>query len=153
MSRWKTGEAEIERFLQNGELQQLVGEAANGKPMLAKAAQKLVTARTALDSGDFDSALTLAYDASRIATSGLLMQQGLRPTTDGGQVVVVQAMRAQFGNGFRQLDPMRRRRHELEYFKRAGDSATEVEATDAVLAADSIIEAAEKLIDSLGLFG
>lgn len=101
MARWKRGEAEVEALIASGDLQKLTGEAANGGRLLEKAAVTLETARLATER-DPDSAFVLAYDAARQAVTALLAHQGLRPTTKGGHYAVEQAVRAQFGPGFRQ---------------------------------------------------
>lgn len=62
------------------------------------------------------------------------------------------AVRAQFGSGFRQFGALRRRRNELEYPQRPDDDATGEEATGAVDNAQSILDAAQGLLDQLGLF-
>ncbi|MGN6687263.1 MAG: hypothetical protein ACTHK1_06965 [Actinomycetales bacterium] len=66
--------------------------------------------------------------------------------------MVEQAVRAQFGSGFRQFGALRRRRNELEYPQRADDEANEVEAATAVANAREILIAAERLLSQLGLF-
>jgi len=151
MARWKPGESDVEALIASGELQKLTGDAANGERLLAKAAVTLETARSAIES-DPDSAFVLAYDAARQALTGLLSHQGLRPTTKGGHYAVEQAVRAQFGPGFRQFGALRRRRNELEYPERPGDDATIEEATEAVDHALAIVTAAQGLLDQLGLF-
>lgn len=151
MTRWKRGEAEVEALVAAGDLQQLTGEAANGGRLLEKASTTLGTARTAIER-DPDSAFVLAYDAARQALTALLAHQGLRPTTSGGHYAVEQAVRAQFGPGFRQFGALRRRRNELEYPQRPGDDATHEEASEAAENAEAIIRAADGLIDQLGLF-
>lgn len=151
MARWTRGESDVEALIASGELQKLTGVAANGERLLEKAAVTLETARSAIES-DPDSAFVLAYDASRQALTGLLAHQGLRPTTKGGHYAVEQAVRAQFGPGFRQFGALRRRRIELEYPERPGDDATNDEASEAVENAQTIITAANGLIDQLGLF-
>lgn len=129
MARWQRGVAEVESLVDAGELQQLVGEAANGERLLTKASTTLGTARSVVGT-DPDSAFVLAYDAARQALTGLLAQQGLRPTTKGGHYAVERATRAQFGAGFRQFGALRRRRNELEYPERPGDDATTDEAAE-----------------------
>lgn len=151
MARWKRGEAEVEGLIAAGDLQKLTGDAANGERLLEKAAITLETARTAVER-DPDSAFVLAYDAARQALTGLLAHQGLRPTTKGGHYAVEQAVRAQFGSGFRQFGALRRRRNELEYPERPGEDSTSDEASEAVENAQAIITAAEGLLDQLGLF-
>lgn len=151
MARWKRGESEVEGLIASGDLQKLTGDAANGERLLEKAAVTLETARSAIKH-DPDSAFVLAYDASRRALTALLAHQGLRPTTKGGHYAVEQAVRAQFGPGFRQFGALRRRRNELEYPERPGDDATVDEATESVDHSQAIITAAEGLLNKLGLF-
>ena len=79
---------------------------------MEKAVVTLETARSAIDR-DPHSAFVLAYDASRQALTALLAHQGVRPTTRGGHYAVEQAVRAQFGLGFRQFGALRRRRNWL----------------------------------------
>ncbi|NNM47175.1 HEPN domain-containing protein [Knoellia koreensis] len=151
MARWTIGQADIEALLAGGELQRLTGQAADGKRLLAKASRTLATARSAIES-DPDSAFVLAYDAARQALTALLAHQGLRPTTKGGHYAVEQAVRAQFGQGFRQFGALRRRRNELEYPQHSDDDADVNEAHDAVEQAAVILTAAQGLLDQLGLF-
>jgi HEPN domain-containing protein len=151
MARWKRGESEVEALLAAGELQKLTGSAANGGRLLDKAAVTLTTARSAVET-DPDSAFVLAYDAARQALTALLAHQGLRPTSKGGHYAVEQAVRAQFGPGFRQFGALRRRRNELEYPERPGDDATRDEANEAIENAEAIVTAAQGLLDQLGLF-
>jgi uncharacterized protein (UPF0332 family) len=151
MARWKLGETDIEALIAAGELQKLTGDAARGDRLLAKAATTLETARTVIER-DPDSAVVLAYDAARHALTALLAHQGLRPTTRGGHYAVEQAVKAQFGQGFRQFGPLRRRRNELEYPERPGDDATADEAAEAVANGHEIIRSAQDLLDQLGLF-
>lgn len=92
MVRWGLGAAEVEELLASGDLQQLSGDAANGSRLLEKASTTLATARLAAAS-DPDSAFVLAYVAARSAATGLLAQQGLRPTTGGGHYAVERALR------------------------------------------------------------
>ena len=151
MARWPRGEAEIERLLGLGHLQAITGAAADGEPLLAKAGRTLATA-TSITNSDPDSALVLAYDAARYATTALLAQQGLRPTTAGGHVAVDSAIRAQFGDGFRGFGYLRRRRNELEY-PSAGTAASDTdEANDAVAESRGIVQAAERLLPNLSFF-
>ena len=151
MARWNRGESEVEALLASGELQKLTGAAANGERLLEKAAVTLTTARSAVET-DPDSAFVLAYDSARQALTALLAHQGLRPTTKGGHYAVEQAVRAQFGPGFRQFGALRRRRNELEYPERPGDDATQDEAGEAIEHAEAILTAAQGLLDQLGLF-
>lgn len=151
MSRWSRGEADIEQMLKSGELQSITGEAANGGPWLAKAESTAATATRIIDS-DPTSAYTLAYDAARFACVGLLVQQGLRPTTAGGHYVVQQAMKSQFGPRFAVFGVMRRRRNELEYPEFPDETVEEDEAVQVLAAVKDLIQSSRQLLDHLGLF-
>lgn len=151
MARWARGASDVEALLAAGDLQKLTGDAADGERLLQRSRVTLATARSATEN-DPDSAFVLAYDAARQALTALLAHQGLRPTTKGGHYAVEQAVRAQFGPGFRQFGALRRRRNELEYPERPGDDATADEAREAVDKAQTMIDAASGLIGELGLF-
>jgi hypothetical protein len=89
---------------------------------------------------------------ARFACVALLAQQGLRATADGGHYAVERAVRAQFGEGFRPLADLRRRRNELEYPRLPADTATADEAQQAVEAAERLIAAADTLLGQLSFF-
>ncbi|MGH3490749.1 MAG: HEPN domain-containing protein [Actinopolymorphaceae bacterium] len=151
MSRWHAGEADIERFVAEAGLQDVSGAQADGTGWLTRARRTVQTAASLVDT-DPESAYILAYDAARYGCTALLAQQGLRPTTTGGHLVVERAARAQFGDPFKAYGMLRRRRNELEYPSHPGDSADEQEAEEAVVAARGIIDAAERLLPHLGFF-
>jgi hypothetical protein len=151
MARWARGEAEVERLIARGDLEPVTGAAADGTPLLERA-RRTVTTAAGLVSNDAHSAQVLAYDAARFACIALLAQQGLRATTSGGHYAVEQAVRAQFGDGFRPFGSLRRRRNELEYPHLPADTATEEEAGQAARTAQSLIAAASALLPQLSLF-
>jgi hypothetical protein len=106
---------------------------------------------------DPEAAYTLAYDVARKSATALLAHQGLRPTTTGGHLAVVDVMRAQFPGvpGLMSLDRLRRRRNQAEYPDPAGyDPITVEEADEAIRAAATCIESTERLLelDELGIF-
>lgn len=151
MTRWTRGESDIERMIADQELQRIRGDAADGPGWLAKAGATLSSAEELLDS-DPNSAYTLAYDAARFACSGLLAQQGLRATTAGGHYAIQQAVLRQFGPAFEPFGTMRRRRNELEYPEFPDETVEQIEAERVIVTARSLIEAATKLLDHLGVF-
>ena len=63
--------------------------------MIATARRHIASATTNADS-DPEGALALAYDAARKTGTALLAHQGLRPTSTGGHLAVVDAINAQF---------------------------------------------------------
>lgn len=152
MTRWRHGEAEIERMLSDGQLQRVTGAGADGGPWLTKATATIATAES-IAASDPNSAYTLAYDAARFACVGLLAQQGLRPTTKGGHYAVQEAVIRQFGGAFNPYAVMRRRRNELEYPEFPDETVEPGEAITAISSAKAIIGAADKLLGHLGIFG
>ena len=87
----------------------------------------------------------------------LLAHQGLRPTTAGGHIAVVEAITAKFPGvaGLKSLDRLRRRRNQAEYPDPAGyDAITPEEATEALDAARATTSDARRLLDApqLGVF-
>jgi len=150
--RWKRGGAEIDQLIARGQLERVIGAAADGTPLLEQA-RKTATTAAGLVSGDAYSAYVLAYDAARFACIAMLAQQGLRATTSGGHYAVERAVRAQFGDGFRAFGVLRRRRNELEYPHLPSETATEEEAEHAAETARRLIAAAGELLPELALFG
>jgi hypothetical protein len=151
MARWETGQADIERLINAKDLEAVTGVEANGSPLLEKAHRTVATAGD-IGAGDPYSSYVLAYDAARAACTALLAQQGLRPTTRGGHYAVEQAVRSQFGPGFRPFGALRRRRNELEYPHLPDDSASPDEAAEAVQSAQRLISAADQLLPRLSFF-
>jgi hypothetical protein len=93
----------------------------------------------------------------RKSATALLAHQGLRPTTGGGHLAVVEAMRAQFPGvpGLTSLDRLRRRRNQAEYPNPAGyDPITADEANEAIQVAVACVTSAERLLEleQLGVF-
>jgi hypothetical protein len=152
MARWEAGQADIERLVAAKDLEVVTGAEANGAPLLEKAHRTLVTAGV-IGGEDPYSSYVLAYDATRVACTALLAQQGLRPTTRGGHYAVEQAVRSQFGQGFRPFGTLRRRRNELEYPHLPDDNASADEAAEAVTTAQRLIAAADQLLPRLSFFG
>jgi hypothetical protein len=151
MARWPIGEADIEQLIAEARLEPVTGAGGDGSPLLEQSRKTAATAaRLAQD--DPYSAFILAYDAARFACAALLAQQGLRSTITGGHLAVENAVRAQFGDGFRPFGTLRRRRNELEYLSRPADTATQEEAEQAAKTARQLVEAAGKLLPELSFF-
>jgi hypothetical protein len=151
VTRWTKGEAEVERLLADRHLERVSGAQADGTPHVERARTTLASARRLADT-DAVNAFTLAYDALRLACTGLLAQQGLRSTTDGGHYAVERAVRAQFETSFADFGPLRRRRHELEYPAYGGDLPEAEEVAAAIATAERLVEACAALLPGLGLF-
>lgn len=150
MARWTRGESDIEALVSNRQLEEIRGSATDGRRLLDEATKRLGTSEGAKD--DPNGAFTLAYDAARLVCTALLAQQGLRPTRDGGHIVVERAMKTQFGDGFRDFGWMRRRRNEVEYPTTPDVAVSEDELRDAISATATMIDNADQLLPNLGFF-
>jgi hypothetical protein len=154
--RWNKGSEVIERLLDNNQLQRVPADATIVGALIASARRHVGSAsRSAVD--DPEGAFSLAYDAARKAATALLAHQGLRPTTSGGHVVVVEAVNAQFPAvpGLKSIDRLRRRRNQCEYPEPATyDPVTTAEVEDAIGVAQACLETAARLTDApqLGVF-
>ena len=93
---WERGREEIERLLGVGEIAHVPPSELVARRLLADADAHVVLARKGADD-DPSGALQLGYDAARKASAALLAVQGLRATTTGGHIAVIEAVRAQFG--------------------------------------------------------
>ena len=149
--RWSTGAAEVERLLAKGHIERVQGAQADGASWLDRARRSLDAARVIAHDPP-DSSVVLAYEAARQACVALLAQQGLRPTTAGGHYAVEEVIRAQFGPALLAFGGLRRRRNELEYPLYPTEQATPVEAAETLQTAAELINAAAKLVPSLGFF-
>ena len=105
--RWQQGRARIDGMLAAGQLERVTASREHAERLLAQARAHLALA-TAGSSADLDpiGAYQLLYDASRKALAAVLENQGLRATSRGGHVAVLDAVRAQ-------LDPPMGRRSAL----------------------------------------
>lgn len=152
MTSWKHGHNTIADLIQRGHLERITGDAANGNYLLEQARRRLAGAHAA-HPADHVGAFELAYDSTRQALTALLAQQGLRPRTEGGHIAVATAATAQFGQGFRAFNRMRRIRNQLEYPRSPADLELEQADTRQALAdATDTISAVEQLLPQLGIW-
>lgn len=115
---WERGRAEIERLLASGELERVTPSAQVATRLLDDARAHERLASKGVDD-DPAGALQLGYDASRKACAALLAVEGLRATTRGGHIAVIDAVKAQFNDRgglevFGRLHALRRRRNRTE---------------------------------------
>ncbi len=148
MTRWNKGSDVIERLLDARHLEHVPADADTVAALVATA-RRHITSATATAADDPEGALALAYDAARKTATALLAHQGLRPTSAGGHIVIIEAMNAQFPGvaGLKSIDRIRRRRNQAEYpDPRHCDRITADEVDDAIKAARACVSAAEKLV-------
>jgi CheY-like chemotaxis protein len=156
MPRWNKGSDVIERLLDARHIERVPADADTVAALLATAGRHVTSAESTADA-DPEGAFTLAYDAARKTATALLAHQGLRPTSSGGHIVIVDAMNAQFPgvDGLKSIDRLRRRRNQAEYPDPQNyDPVTTDEVHDALAAARRSLDAAAKLIGvpQLGIF-
>ena len=150
MSAGVPGAAVIEAMIAKRRLQRVEFDAVGVAALLSTAGRHLESAGMAAGI-DPDGAYSLAYDAARKSATAVLAQQGLRPTSSGGHVVVVEAMRAQFPDaaGLNSLDRLRRRRNQAEYPQPGSYAAvTTEEVADVLAVAAACLASAHVLVDS-----
>jgi hypothetical protein len=152
MQRWEQGRATVEQMLRERQLQRVTPSRAHAKVMLAQASRYAASARLVLDS-DPDGAYVLAYDAVRKALTAVLENQGIRPTSRGGHIALIDAVRAQLdpplGPTLRPADRMRSRRNRVEYPDANVPPVTDGEVLETLPKVQAILALAEKVIDNM----
>lgn len=154
---WLRGEETVRRLLSDGELSEVLPSTDVVERLLSDALAHVALGRRGIDQQadqkDPAGALQLAYDAARKASAALLAAQGLRSTTRGGHIAVLEAVREQFNgpNGvaaFGRTDRLRRRRHDSEYPDGTTPGVTDDDANAALELALEVIDGARRLLDS-----
>jgi hypothetical protein len=116
--KWDQGRTTVERLLQARELERVTASRGRAERLITQATRHLATAAQSAET-DPEGAYVLVYDAARKALVAILENEGLRPTSRGGHVAIVEAVRAQLdpplGPLLRPIERMRRTRNALEY--------------------------------------
>jgi hypothetical protein len=155
--RWEQGRARIDGMLATGQLERVTASREHAERLLAQARAHLALA-TSGDSADLDpiGAYQLLYDASRKALSAVLENQGLRATSRGGHVAVLDAVRAQLdppmGAALRPFDRMRRMRNAAEYPRDDRPAVTAEDIRRDQEHAEVFIELAERVLDQMSAY-
>jgi len=149
---WERGRAEIERLVDGRELERVTPSPDVADRLIADATAHIALAGKGVGD-DPAGTLQLSYDAARKASAALLAVQGLRATTRGGHIAVIDAVRAQFnGHGgievFGRLHQLRRRRNATEYPDPSSPTVSEDDARYALATAEDTVDAARRLLDS-----
>jgi hypothetical protein len=149
---WERGRADIERLLDHGELERVTPSAEVAGRLVANAEAHIALAGKGVDD-DPAGALQLSYDAARKASAALLAIQGLRATTRGGHIAVIDAVRAQFNDRggmevFGRLHRLRRRRNTTEYPDLDSPTVTGGDAAQALATAQQTVDSVKRLIDT-----
>jgi HEPN domain-containing protein len=148
--RWARGRDAIDRLIGEGELERVTPSGDVAARLFHDAAAHLELARVGIET-DPSGALQLSYDAARKAAAALLAIQGLRSTTKGGHIAVLDAVRAQFDSNdkvFEKVNRLRRRRNATEYPKDDSPTISRDDAKQAISTARTALEAAHRLVDT-----
>ncbi|MFF9642872.1 HEPN domain-containing protein [Kitasatospora aureofaciens] len=153
--KWQQGRAAVESMFARKELERVPASRGQADNLLAQASNHLKAAEAVM-SFDAVGAYQLMYDAARKALVAILENQGLRPTSRGGHIAVLEAVSAQLdpplGATLKSFDRMRRRRNQAEY---ADLDAPGIEAQDVindVPKVKAIIELAQRVLDEMSPF-
>jgi len=117
MTRWATGQSDLEAMVTAGDLEQVTPSPENAARLLAEAERHLRPAELVADSdpaGGYD----LLSAAARKAMAATLAAQGLRATSKGGHIAVQEAVTAQLGRSGAVVRPfgrLRRTRNDADY--------------------------------------
>lgn len=156
---WSRGKPEIDRLVVDGELERVTPSDEVAARLLDDAEAHLQLAAKGIED-DPAGALQLSYDAARKAAAALLAVQGLRATSRGGHIAVLDAVRAQFDDHgqldtFGKVNRLRRRRNATEYPDADSPTISEGDAEQALATARDAVDAARRIIGTgqLDLFG
>lgn len=150
--RWEQGRAAIDGMLARGELERVPASRDQADLLIAQAQRHLKSAE-AIVAGDPVGAYQLLYDAARKALGAVLENQGLRVTSRGGHIAVIDAMTAQLdpplGGVLRPFDRMRRRRNEAEYPSQNRPSISAEDVGRDVVKVLQIVDMATRVLDQM----
>jgi hypothetical protein len=153
--RWEQGRALIDRMLGDGELQRVPASRTQAERLIAQAQVHVASALKVCDD-DPAGGYALAYDGARKALTAILENEGLRPTTRGGHLAVLEALRAQLdppmGRVLRQFNRMRTRRHDAEYPPTDSPEISAADVREDQAHAETMIGMAIRLIDEMAPF-
>jgi hypothetical protein len=116
--RWEQGRAVVDALLDRRDLERVPASAEHAAELIDEARKHVASAQRIVDE-DPAGAFQLLYDAARKALSAILENQGLRATSRGGHIAVLEAVSAQLdppmGKVLRPFDRLRRQRNNVEY--------------------------------------
>jgi hypothetical protein len=150
--RWQQGRETVDGMIARGELERVPPSRAQADLLISQAHQHLRSGQAIVE---FDAigAYQLLYDAARKSLHAVLENQGLRATSRGGHIAVLDAVSAQLdpplGGILRPFDRMRRRRNQAEY-PAAGQPVFGPEEVGRDLPkVQEIVDTAEKVLDQM----
>lgn len=150
--KWQQGRATIDAMLARGELEQVRPNREHAD-VLVRQARDHIAAAGSITTLDPVGAFQLLYDASRKALCAVLENQGLRVTSRGGRLAVIEAVRAQLdpplGGALKPFDRMRRRRNDAEYPRPDAQGFLPDDVKAEIPKVEQIVETAAKVLDQM----
>lgn len=150
--RWMQGRDRIDTMLAAGQLERVPPSREHANTMLAQAKRHISLARSGVGT-DATGAYQLLYDASRKALASILENQGLRATSRGGHLAVLDVVTAQLdpplGQALRSFDRMRRRRNSAEYPHPDTPEITPDDVMRDIERAEQFVALAAKVLDEM----
>lgn len=153
--RWEKGRSGIDELIARGRLERVSADRSLADQYMARSRDHLASSKLLTDA-DPAGSFQLAYDASRKALVAVLINQGLRPTSKGGHLVIEEALRAQLtppknevvdGFGW-----MRVLRNTTEYPSYEQPSASAQDAVEAQIVTLEVIDKAEQLLGAMPVY-
>lgn len=152
MNRWEQGRAKIEQLLADQHLQRVTPNRDHADAIIGQARRYVASAKM-INSTDPDAAYVLLYDAARKALTAVLENQGLRATSRGGHIALIDAVAAQLdpplGAKLRTVDRMRVRRNRVEYPAPEVPPVTEDEVAETLPKVETVLEVAAKVVATM----
>jgi hypothetical protein len=153
--RWQQGRAALDGMIARGEIERVPASREHADRLVAQADQH-VRAAEAIVAIDPTGAYQLLYDAARKALNAVLENQGLRATSRGGHIAVLDAVAAQLdpplGGILKPFDRLRRRRNQAEYPGAGSPSLGADDVERDLPRVRDIIDAAVKVLDQMSPF-
>ncbi|MFC4057251.1 hypothetical protein ACFOWE_03045 [Planomonospora corallina] len=150
--RWAQGRDRIDAMLTAGQLERVPPSREHADTMLVQAERHIALAHSGVAT-DPTGSYQLVYDASRKALASILENQGLRATSRGGHIAVLEAVTAQLdpplGQALRPFDRMRRRRNSAEYPRPDTPAITPDDVMRDIAKAEEFVALATKVLDQM----
>ena len=150
--RWEQGRGVVDVLLSRGRLTRVTPNRDLAVTLLDQARAHLASGAAVVDN-DPAGAFALVYDGARKALTAILANQGLRAGGDGAHAVLLDVVMAQLdpplAATFRPFSWMRPLRNHTQYPAPERPTAQVDDVTEAIPAAQAMVDAATKLLDQM----
>jgi hypothetical protein len=150
--RWEQGRSVIDALLTTRDLERVAASAEHAAELIGQARKHMASAQRIADD-DPAGAFQLLYDAARKALCAILENQGLRPTSRGGHIAVLDAVSAQLdppmGKVLRPFDRLRRRRNDAEYPRQDSSGLETADVLRDIPKIEDILDLAAHVVDQM----